>query len=243
MLYPETYPVAWTTNAVDPLRVAMAAHSMLYWLAHRQATLWAFDVAEVWTKRLRVAVLAMADGAGVYAAARALAVEARDVDGSQRARHVEAVDLAAGVGARYVWSVDDDVVPRPECDLAVAAALMDAHPDYWLVALDLPSCPLPHGADGAHGPPIQEAGAVGACRILRVDALRGFAWPAMEPRYGPRYDLTLCAAIRAAGGKVGFFGDGAPRHLRATHLGEFASTLHPHYARLAGAGFPRRWDE
>lgn len=159
----------------------------------------------------------------------------------QRARHIKAIEIAAAAGARFCLSADDDVLPRPEMDLDVAAALMDGRPDLWMAAVDLPSCPLPHGADGAHSPPLIETGSVGGLRIIRVDVFKSFVWPAMDPRMGGRYDVSLCQGIRAAGGKVGAFGDGAPKHLRAQHLGEFVSTFEWPYP--LATRYPRKWNE
>ena len=230
------WPVVVTVSPQDPIRLGFAFSVLAYWTRHAQADVHVISI-----------------GYDPTPEARRLWEWCKDMrpdwywlnltaEGSQRERHIIAVEIAAKAGARYVWSADDDVMPRPECDLDVAAALMDAHPEYAVVALDLPSCPLPHGADGGHSGPIVEAGGVGGLRALRVDAFRDFAWPAMDPRMGGRYDVTLCTAVRTMlGKKVGAFGDAAPRHLRAMHLGEYLSTFEWPYP--VARSYPRRWDE
>ena len=229
-----TWPVVITVGgyAGDPIRKGFALAVLGSWVKHQQA-----DVRVI-NGGFGDEFLDLAAHADLEMPPR---IGTLFPENRQRDRHIMAVKYAASVGARWVWDCDDDCLPRPEMDLDVAAALLDAHPEVWLAAVHLPSCPMPHGADGAHTGPLVETGAVGGLRVLRVDAFRNFAWPALDPRMGGRYDATWCQAIRAAGGKVAFFGDGAPRHLRAQHLGEFVSTFEWPYPRART--YPRKWDE
>lgn len=136
----------------------MAAQCTVYWLTHTQATLYLFEVTRPAGPGpvFGDAVLAATRGTSLDEAARRQCVHVIPEAGSQRQRHIEAVRIGVAAGARYAISVDDDIWPRPEMDLDVAAALMDAHPEFWLAAVHLPSCHLPHGADGAHSAPIVE---------------------------------------------------------------------------------------
>lgn len=227
------YPVVLTVGGHDAVRAGFALAVLATWSRHAQADVAILDggISAAFYRTL---------SAWPEMGFRILGFELPKAE-LQRARHMRALEIGRDLGARYVIAADDDCLPRPELDLDVAAALMDGRPDIWLAAVDLPSCPLPHGADGAHSPPLVETGSVGGLRIFRVDAFRDFVWPAMDPRMGGRFDVTLCEAIRAAGGKVGAFGDGAPKHLRAQHLGEFVSTFEWPYP--LATRYPRKWDE
>ena len=226
------WPVVITVGGHDAVRAGFALAVLASWARHAQANVHVLDggITEPFLACTRAWEIPWRGHVDQFAGPEL-----------QRRRHMRAVEIAAELGARWVWSADDDCLARPEMDLDVAAALLDARPDVWLAAVHLPSCPMPHGADGAHTGPLVETGAVGGLRVLRVDKFRDFAWPALDPRMGGRYDATWCQAIRAAGGKVAFFGDGAPRHLRAQHLGEFVSTFEWPYPRARS--YPRKWDE
>ena len=210
----ERWPVFLTTRAVDKIRVGLAVAVISYWSRHLDADLTVLDCGASPSLRACLYCLGMTSVKWVEFPA----------EDSQRQRHAIAARLAAEARAEHYIQTDDDLLPRVSLSLGLAVDLMRLYPDFAMVSLSLPNCPLGGHVDRHYGQgtgPVSECGAAGGVRFCRTAAFASLDFPPRRPEeYGPGYDIPLAEGLRAAGYKVGFYGDGSPGTLRATHLAE-----------------------
>jgi len=214
-------PVFVTSCARDPLRAGYAQAVLAYWRDHRHATVTLID-AGVCDK-----ALAQWAAWGLDAIERIVIPNA----GSQRERHATAVRIARERGHAWCVQTDDDIMPVPAFDLHHAIGLAEIartetarfglpkDRPFGMVSLALPDCHLNHILDPEAVPafaqrPVQEAGAVGGCRILAT-AIDFDRMPPAE-RFG--YDCPMADGLRAQGFAVGYFTEQAPKWCRAINL-------------------------